>query len=78
MQGAPGTAGFTGNLFTSLYVAWSLTLKAANIALRDFKLCCQVSILIQLEHTVGRTMAQLVEALRYQPESRRFDSRRCH
>jgi len=29
-------------------------------------------------HIVGHTVAQLVEALRYKPEGRGFDSRRCH
>jgi len=31
-----------------------------------------------LTHLKGRTVAQLVEALRYKPEVRWFDSRWCH
>jgi len=34
--------------------------------------------IITLLHIRGLPVAQLVEALRYKPESRGFDSRRCH
>ena len=60
VQGAPGTAGFTGTLFTSLYVAWSITLKSGNNAFCDFKLRCQRSILINIVETYIRARGGVV------------------
>jgi hypothetical protein len=46
-------------------------------AIRSVKSGCEDFDLLELAQR-GHAVAQLVEALRYKPEGRRFDSRWCH
>ena len=40
--------------------------------------CRPLHILVKFRHKLGHAMAQLVEALRYKPEGRGFNSQCCH